>query len=69
MLTTFNEIDMSNVMQMRTEYKDVFRETRRQVGLLSTFLRRRQGVAEEPSVNAIIDGDEIVQKLSISPSR
>ena len=64
MLTTFNEIDMSNVMQMRTEYKDAFLERHGvKLGFMSTFVTGGgKGVQEEPSVNAIIDGDEIVYR-------
>jgi 2-oxoglutarate dehydrogenase E2 component (dihydrolipoamide succinyltransferase) len=64
MLTTFNEIDMSNVMQMRTEYKDAFLERHGvKLGFMSTFVTAAaKALQEEPSVNAIIDGDEIVYR-------
>lgn len=64
MLTTFNEIDMSNVMQMRAEYKDAFLERHGvKLGFMSTFVTAAaKALQEEPSVNAIIDGDEIVYR-------
>ena len=64
MLTTFNEIDMSNIMQMRTEYKDAFLEKHGvKLGFMSAFVKAAaKALREEPSVNAIIDGDEIVYR-------
>lgn len=64
MLTTFNEIDMTNVMQMRAEYKDAFLEKHGvKLGFMSTFVKAAaKALQEEPSVNAIIDGDEIVYR-------
>jgi len=64
MLTTFNEIDMTNIMQMRAEYKDAFLEKHGvKLGFMSTFVKAAaKALQEEPSVNAIIDGDEIVYR-------
>lgn len=64
MLTTFNEIDMTNVMQMRAEYKDAFLEKHGvKLGFMSTFVKAAaKALQETPSVNAVIDGDEIVYR-------
>lgn len=64
MLTTFNEIDMTNLMQMRNEYKDAFLEKHGvKLGFMSTFVKASaKALLQEPTVNAIIDGDEIVYR-------
>jgi len=64
MLTTFNEIDMTNLMHMRAEYKDAFLEKHGvKLGFMSTFVKAAaKALQQEPSVNAIIDGDEIVYR-------
>ena len=64
MLTTFNEIDMSALMAMRTEYKDAFMERHGlKLGFMSCFVKAAAKALErEPAVNAIIDGDEIVYR-------
>jgi 2-oxoglutarate dehydrogenase E2 component (dihydrolipoamide succinyltransferase) len=62
MLTTFNEVDMKPVMDIRAKYKDKFKE-KHGVGLgFMSFFTKAVCVAlkEFPSVNAKIDGDEIV---------
>ena len=62
MLTTFNEADMSRVMDIRNRYKDKFKE-RHGVGLgfMSFFAKACCFALQEwPAVNAYIDGDEIV---------
>ncbi|MDH5604537.1 MAG: 2-oxoglutarate dehydrogenase complex dihydrolipoyllysine-residue succinyltransferase, partial [Cyclobacteriaceae bacterium] len=62
MLTTFNEVDMKPIMDIRKKYKDMFKE-KYDVGLgfMSFFTKAcSQALKEWPSVNAIIDGDEIV---------
>lgn len=62
MLTTFNEVDMKPVMDLRGKYKDKFKE-KHGVGLgFMSFFTKAVCVAlkEFPSVNAKIDGDEIV---------
>jgi 2-oxoglutarate dehydrogenase E2 component (dihydrolipoamide succinyltransferase) len=62
MLTTFNEVDMKPIMDLRNKYKDKFKE-KHEVGLgFMSFFTRAVCVAlsEFPAVNAIIDGDEIV---------
>jgi len=62
MLTTFNEIDMGRVMNMRSEFKDAFKE-RHEVGLgfMSFFVKASvQALKEFPAINAFIEGSEIV---------
>jgi 2-oxoglutarate dehydrogenase E2 component (dihydrolipoamide succinyltransferase) len=65
MLTTFNEVDMSAAMAMRTEYKDLFEKKHGGVrlGFMGFFVRACVAALQEfPAVNAEIDGDEIVYK-------
>ncbi len=65
MLTTFNEVDMSAAMALRTEYKDAFEKRHKGVrlGFMSFFVRACVAALKEfPAVNAEIDGDEIVYK-------
>jgi len=64
MLTTFNEVDMSAVMHMRNQYKDLF-ENKHDVklGFMGLFVRACiQALKEIPAVNAEIDGTDIVYK-------
>lgn len=62
MLTTFNEIDMQAVMEVRSKYKDKFKETHGVgLGFMSFFTKAcAMALAEFPAVNAMIDGQEIV---------
>jgi 2-oxoglutarate dehydrogenase E2 component (dihydrolipoamide succinyltransferase) len=65
MLTTFNEVDMSAAMALRTAYKDAFEKKNNGVrlGFMSFFVTACiAGLKEFPAVNAEIDGDEIVYK-------
>ena len=65
MLTTFNEVDMSAVMALRTQYKDAFEKKHKGVrlGFNGFFVKAVvAALAEFPAVNAEIDGDEIVYK-------
>ncbi|MBN8531681.1 MAG: 2-oxoglutarate dehydrogenase complex dihydrolipoyllysine-residue succinyltransferase, partial [Alphaproteobacteria bacterium] len=64
MLTTFNEIDMSNLFAIRNEYKDAFEKKHGvRLGFMSFFLKAAVAALKEiPEVNAQIDGDEIVYK-------
>ena len=64
MLTTFNEVDMGNVMDLRKEYKDNFEKKHGvKLGFMSFFVRATvQALKEFPAVNAEIQGDEIVYK-------
>lgn len=62
MLTTFNEVDMKPVMDMRSKYKDTFKEKYGiGLGFMSFFTKAVcMALQEFPAVNAYIDGDEIV---------
>ncbi|MBO1073574.1 2-oxoglutarate dehydrogenase complex dihydrolipoyllysine-residue succinyltransferase [Roseomonas marmotae] len=64
MLTTFNEVDMSAVMALRTEYKDAFeKKLGTKLGFMSFFVKACvTALKEYPAVNAEIDGDDIVYK-------
>ncbi len=62
MLTTFNEVNMGPVMELRSKYKDKFKE-KHSIGLgFMSFFTKAVSIAlkEWPSVNAMINGDEIV---------
>lgn len=62
MLTTFNEVDMSRIMEIRNKYKDKFKEIHGVgLGFMSFFAKAcAVALAEWPSVNAYIDGDQLV---------
>jgi 2-oxoglutarate dehydrogenase E2 component (dihydrolipoamide succinyltransferase) len=62
MLTTFNEVDMTRIMDLRKQYKDKFKETHGvNLGFMSFFAKACTFALQEwPSVNAYIDGDSIV---------
>jgi 2-oxoglutarate dehydrogenase E2 component (dihydrolipoamide succinyltransferase) len=62
MLTTFNEVDMKPIMDIRSKYKNQFKETHGVgLGFMSFFIKAvSNALAEFPSVNAMIDEDEIV---------
>lgn len=62
MLTTFNEVDMSRIMALRTQYKDKFKEKHAvNLGFMSFFTKACcYALQEWPAVNAYIDGDSIV---------
>jgi 2-oxoglutarate dehydrogenase E2 component (dihydrolipoamide succinyltransferase) len=64
MLTTYNEVDMSAVMGLRSQYKALFeRRHGVKLGLMGFFVKASiQALQEIPAVNAEIDGDEIVYK-------
>jgi 2-oxoglutarate dehydrogenase E2 component (dihydrolipoamide succinyltransferase) len=65
MLTTFNEVDMSAAMALRSEYRDAFEKKHAGVrlGFMSFFVRACVTALNEfPAVNAEIDGDDIVYK-------
>jgi len=64
MLTTFNEVDMSQVMAMRAAYKDTFEKRHGvKLGFMSFFVKAAIAALKEfPSVNAEIDGTDIVYK-------
>jgi 2-oxoglutarate dehydrogenase E2 component (dihydrolipoamide succinyltransferase) len=62
MLTTFNEVDMSAIMDLRSKYKELFKKTHEvNLGFMSFFTKAVCFALQEwPSVNAKIDGDNIV---------
>ncbi len=62
MLTTFNEVDMTPVMALRSKYKDKFKEKHGvNLGFMSFFTKACcYALQEWPAVNAYIDGDEII---------
>jgi 2-oxoglutarate dehydrogenase E2 component (dihydrolipoamide succinyltransferase) len=64
MLTTFNEVDMSEVMALRTKYKDLFEKKHgAKLGFMSFFVKAcTQALKELPGVNAEIDGNDLVYK-------
>ncbi|CAM6032861.1 unnamed protein product [Sphagnum compactum] len=64
LLTTFNEIDMTNLMDMRAEYKDAFQEKHGvKLGFMSGFVKVAVSALQQlPSVNAVIDGDDIIYR-------
>jgi 2-oxoglutarate dehydrogenase E2 component (dihydrolipoamide succinyltransferase) len=62
MLTTFNEVDMTEIMALRTKYKDAFKEKHGVgLGFMSFFTKAcATALGEWPSVNAYIDGENIL---------
>ncbi len=64
MLTTFNEVDMGAVMDMRREYKDLFEKRHGvRLGFMGFFVKAcLQALKDVPEVNAEIDGTDIVYK-------
>jgi 2-oxoglutarate dehydrogenase E2 component (dihydrolipoamide succinyltransferase) len=64
MLTTFNEVDMSHVMALRNQYKDLFEKKHGvKLGFMGFFVRACvQALKEIPAVNAEIDGTDIIYK-------
>src|SRR6476661_1465096 len=64
MLTTFNEVDMSHVMAMRAQYKDVFEKKHGvKLGFMGFFTKACvQALKDIPAVNAEIDGTDLIYK-------
>src|SRR5579872_2270543 len=64
MLTTFNEVDMTNVMAMRSHYKDVFEKKHgSKLGFMGFFTKACvQALKDIPAVNAEIDGTDLIYK-------
>ncbi len=62
MLTTFNEVDMSAIMEIRAKYKDKFKEAHGvNLGFMSFFTKAcSYALLEWPAVNAYIDGENII---------
>lgn len=65
-LTTFNEVDLHNVMELRNKHKDTFAEMHKvKLGFMSFFVKATiQALKAIPAINAEIDGDDIVYKKS-----
>ncbi|MDB0016414.1 2-oxoglutarate dehydrogenase complex dihydrolipoyllysine-residue succinyltransferase [Alphaproteobacteria bacterium] len=64
MLTTFNEVDMSSLMELRDDYKDAFEAAHEvRLGFMGVFVQAAiQALREFPAVNAEIDGTDIIYK-------
>ncbi|GIU67054.1 2-oxoglutarate dehydrogenase complex dihydrolipoyllysine-residue succinyltransferase [Candidatus Phycosocius spiralis] len=64
MLTTFNEVDMTNVMAVRNSYKDIFEKKHAtKLGFMSFFVKACVvALKDVPAVNAEIDGTDIIYK-------
>jgi 2-oxoglutarate dehydrogenase E2 component (dihydrolipoamide succinyltransferase) len=64
MLTTFNDVDMSAVMQLRGDYRDAFEKRHGvKLGFMGFFVKAAaQALKDVPAVNAEIDGEDIVYK-------
>lgn len=63
MLTTFNEVNMKPIMELRSKYKDLFEKTHNGVrlGFMSFFIKAAvEALKRQPGVNSSIDGDDIV---------
>lgn len=64
MLTTFNEIDMSNIMEFRKAYLEAFQKKYNiKFGFMSAFVKAAAfALQDQPVVNAVIDGNEIIYR-------
>ena len=64
MLTTFNDVDMSTIMHVRNQYKDLFEKRHHvKLGFMGFFVKACiQALKEVPAVNAEIDGTDIIYK-------
>jgi 2-oxoglutarate dehydrogenase E2 component (dihydrolipoamide succinyltransferase) len=63
MLTTFNEVNMQSVMELRSKYKDMFEKKHdgTKLGFMSFFVRASiEALKQFPAVNASIDGNDII---------
>lgn len=64
LLTTFNEVDMTNVMALRKQYQDVFvKKYGIKLGFMSFFIKAAiEALKENPAVNAEVNGKQIIYK-------
>lgn len=64
LLTTFNEVDMTNLMQLREQHKErIEKKHGVKFGFMSAFMKASTfALMEQPVVNAVIDGNEIVYR-------
>lgn len=62
MLTTFNEVDMTNIINIRKKYQDAFvKENQVKLGFMSLFIKASvEALKKFPAINAFIDGEETV---------
>eukprot|EP01134_Creolimax_fragrantissima_P000092 CFRG0092T1 len=70
MLTTFNEIDMTNIMALRKQFQDEFTKKHGiKLGFMSAFLAASTAaLKDQPVINAVIEGNEIVYRDAIDIS-
>ena len=63
MLTTFNDVDMSRVMSLRTQYKDAFKKKHDvSLGFMSFFIKACiEALKEFSQINAFVDGKDIIE--------
>ena len=63
MLTTFNEIDMTNLMAIRQQYKETFKQKFGvNLGMMSFFIKAGvEALKEQPQINAFIDGKDFIE--------
>lgn len=68
MLTTFNEVDLTEVMALREKYKELFAKTHdARLGFMSFFVKAAVSALKAfPGVNSYIDGDDLVQRNTYS---
>jgi 2-oxoglutarate dehydrogenase E2 component (dihydrolipoamide succinyltransferase) len=64
MLTTFNEIDMTNIIELRKRHQDAFiKKNGFKLGFMSAFVKASvAAIQEQPVVNAVIDGTDMVYR-------
>ncbi|KAK6917767.1 2-oxoacid dehydrogenase acyltransferase, catalytic domain [Dillenia turbinata] len=64
LLTTFNDVDMTNLMKLRSDYKDAFLEKHGvKLGLMSGFVKAAvSALQNQPIINAVIDGEDIIYR-------
>ncbi|CAI3944253.1 2-oxoglutarate dehydrogenase complex dihydrolipoyllysine-residue succinyltransferase [Commensalibacter papalotli (ex Botero et al. 2024)] len=65
MLTTFNEVNMSAVMKLRSQYKDAFNKKHEgaRLGFMSFFVKATISALQEyPAINAQIDGEDVIYR-------
>ncbi len=64
MLTTFNDVDMSAIMALRSQYKNIFEKRHGvKLGFMGLFVKACiQALRDVPAVNAEIDGDDLIYK-------
>jgi 2-oxoglutarate dehydrogenase E2 component (dihydrolipoamide succinyltransferase) len=64
MLTTFNEVDMSRVIELREKYKETFaKEYQAKLGFMSFFVKASVAALEAfPNINSYIDGEDLVHR-------